>query len=245
MGEPQPAPAAAIAPAPAPPPPSPAPTGRGEANGRAAALRRRRVIAVAKGMILALALGPLARIGSDLALGRLGANPIAEAMNRLGWWSLVWLLLSLAMTPLQILTGMSWPIALRKTLGLVAFGYVLLHFSVYLGVDQFFDFAEIGRDIVKRKFITVGFLGFVLLIPLAVTSTSGWVKRLGARRWKRLHRLVYASALLGVVHFVWRVKSDLREPTIFAIAYAVLMGIRLLRRRGPAGRTFAMAPRSR
>lgn len=237
MGDPQPASTAT--------PPAPLPSAKGEGERRAAALRRRRLVALAKAMIIALALGPLARIGSELAQGRLGANPIAEAMNRLGWWSLVWLLLSLAMTPVQILTGMSWPIALRKTLGLVAFGYVLLHFSVYLGVDQFFDFTEIGRDIVKRKFITVGFLGFVLLIPLAITSTSGWVKRLGARRWKRLHRLVYASALLGVVHFVWRVKSDLREPTIFAIVYAALMGIRLLRRRGPSDRTFAMRPRSR
>ena len=237
MGDPQPASTAT--------PPAPLPSAKGEWERRAAALRRRRLVALAKAMIIALALGPLERIGSELAQGRLGANPIAEAMNRLGWWSLVWLLLSLAMTPVQILTGMSWPIALRKTLGLVAFGYVLLHFSVYLGVDQFFDFTEIGRDIVKRKFITVGFLGFVLLIPLAITSTSGWVKRLGARRWKRLHRLVYASALLGVVHFVWRVKSDLREPTIFAIVYAALMGIRLLRRRGPSDRTFAMRPRSR
>jgi sulfoxide reductase heme-binding subunit YedZ len=250
MGEPQPAPTSAPTVAPAAAPASPistaSPETTGRKDGRAAALRRRRLVAFGRGMIIAIALGPLARLGSELAQGRLGANPIAEAMNRLGWWSLVWLLLSLAMTPLQILTGASWPIALRKTLGLIAFGYVLLHFSVYLGVDQFFDFGEIGRDIVKRKFITVGFLGFVLLIPLAITSTSGWVKRLGARRWKRLHRLVYASALLGIVHFVWRVKSDLREPTIFAIAYAALMGIRLLRRRGsPSARTFAMRPRSR
>ena len=109
-------------------------------------------------------------------------------------------------------------------LGLEAFFYACLHFAVYLGVDQFFDWSAIGKDIVKRKFITVGFAAFVLLIPLAITSTDGMVRRLGFARWKRLHRLVYVAAVLGVVHFVWRVKSDLRQPLIFAGVLAAAAG---------------------
>jgi len=195
---------------------------------------RRRWVGAAKVGVIVLAIVPVARIGFQLFTDQLGANPIAEAMNRLGWWTLSWLLLSLAMTPLQIVSGAAWPIALRKTLGLVAFAYATMHVSVYLGLDQFFDFREIFRDIVKRKFITVGFLAWVLLIPLAVTSTSKMVKRLGARRWKRLHQLVYVAAPLGVIHFVWRVKSDLREPLIFAAALAILMAVRLKKRRSAA-----------
>ena len=137
-------------------------------------------------------------------------------MNRLGFWTLTLLLATLAPTPIQIVTGWKWPLRLRRMLGLEAFLYVCLHFAVYLGVDQFFDWSAIGKDIVKRQFITVGFAAFVLLIPLAITSTDGMVRRLGFVRWKRLHRLIYVAAVLGVVHFVWRVKSDLRQPLIFA-----------------------------
>ena len=182
---------------------------------------------------------PAARVGWLLAHNRLGANPIAEAMNRLGFWTLVLLLTSLAMTPVKILTGWTWPIALRRLVGLLAFAYACLHFSTYVGVDQFFDLGDIGRDIVKRKFITIGFAAFLTLIPLVLTSTSGMVKRLGARRWKRLHRLVYVAAALGVIHFTWRVKSDLREPLIFAGILAGLLGVRVfarLRAERPRGR---------
>ena len=207
-------------------------------------MARKTRIRVAKGAIVLLALGPPARIVIQLVEGHLGPNPIAETMNRLGWWTLFWLLLSLAMTPIQLLTGMTWPIALRKTLGLTAFAYALGHFLVYVGVDQFFDFGEIAKDIVKRKFITVGFLAFVLLIPLAVTSTARMVKRLGARRWKRLHRLVYVAAPIGVIHFVWRVKSDLPEPLLFAFVLALLMGVRIIWRRRPSRPATAAAPRS-
>jgi methionine sulfoxide reductase heme-binding subunit len=192
-----------------------------------------------KGAVGVAAFLPAARLAWLVVVDRLGANPIAEVLNRLGFWTLVWLMVSLAMTPLMLLTGWTWPIALRRLLGLVAFAYVCLHFGVYLGVDQFFDFAEIGRDIVQRPFITVGFAALVLLVPLAITSTSGMLKRLGARRWKRLHRLVYVAAMLGVVHFLWRVKSDRRQPLLFAAILAVLLGIRLvaaLRRRGRAHR---------
>ena len=117
---------------------------------------------------------------------------------------------------------------LRRMLGPLAFLYACLHFLIYLAVDQFFDFGEIWKDILKRKFIIVGFVAFVLLIPLAVTSTNGMVKRLGFARWKRLHRLVYLAAACGVIHFVWRVKSDLRQPLLFAFVLAVLLIVRVV-----------------
>jgi methionine sulfoxide reductase heme-binding subunit len=158
---------------------------------------------------------------------QLGANPIAEAMNQLGYWSLVLLVATLACTPLKRLFGWNWPLAIRRLLGLCAFFTVLLHFLVYLVLDQFFDFAAIAEDVVKRKFITVGFLGFVLLIPLAITSTNGMVKRLGFPRWKRLHRLSYVATAAGVVHFIWRVKADLVAPLVFALVLALLFGIRV------------------
>jgi len=184
---------------------------------------------LAKLAIGVLALVPAARIGVLALQGDLGANPIADAMNRLGFWTLTLLLVTLSPTPIQIVTGWKWPLRLRRMLGLETFLYVCLHFAVYLGVDQFFDFAAIGKDIVKRKFITVGFAAFLLLIPLAITSTDGMVRRLGFVRWKRLHRLIYLAAALGVVHFVWRVKSDLRQPLIFGAALAILLGIHTLR----------------
>jgi sulfoxide reductase heme-binding subunit YedZ len=184
---------------------------------------------LAKLAIGVLAMAPAARIGALWIAGDLGANPIAEAMNRLGFWTLTLLLATLAPTPIQIVTGWKWPLRLRRMLGLETFVYVCLHFAVYLGVDQLFDFAAIGNDIVKRKFITVGFAAFLLLIPLAVTSTDRMVRRLGFARWKRLHRLIYLAAVLGVVHYVWRVKSDLRQPLIFAGALALLLTIRATR----------------
>jgi methionine sulfoxide reductase heme-binding subunit len=194
---------------------------------------------VAKVAVGALALLPAARIGVLLLGGDLGANPIAEAMNRLGFWTLTLLLVTLAPTPIQIVTGWKWPLRLRRMLGLVTFLYVCLHFAVYLGVDQFFDFAAIGKDIVKRKFITVGFAAFLLLIPLAITSTDAMVRRLGFARWKRLHRLVYVAAVLGVVHYIWRVKSDLRQPLIFAAVLALLLTIRATRALAPKSRSRA------
>jgi sulfoxide reductase heme-binding subunit YedZ len=181
---------------------------------------------LAKLFVGVLALLPAARIGWLALDGDLGANPIAEAMNRLGFWTLTLLLVTLAPTPIQIVTGWKWPLRLRRMLGLETFVYVSLHFAVYLGVDQFFDFRAIGEDIVKRKFITIGFAAFVLLIPLAITSTDGMVRRLGFARWKKLHRLIYLAAVLGVIHFVWRVKSDLRQPLMFAAALALLLAIR-------------------
>ena len=148
-------------------------------------------------------------------------------LNRLGFWTLVLLLLSLVPTPLRIATGWGEPVRYRRRVGLFAFFYACLHFTTYVAVDQFFDFHTILEDVAKRKFITVGFAAFALLVPLALTSNDRAVRRLGFVRWKRRHRLVYLCAVLGVIHFVWRVKADLLQPSLFALALAVLLGVRL------------------
>ncbi len=177
-----------------------------------------------------VALAPLTLLVADTLRHRLGANPIEAVLNRLGFWTLTFLALSLLPTPLRSWTGLAWPLRLRRLLGVTAFSYAALHFTWYLGVDQFFDLQAIGADIVKRPFITVGFATLLLLLPLAVTSTDGWVRRLGFARWKALHRLAYAAALLGVVHFAWRVKADRLKPTIFAVVIGVLLLARLAAR---------------
>src|SRR6185503_9690321 len=133
-------------------------------------------------------------------------------------------------TPLKTLLGWTFPTRARRMLGLFAFFYAALHFTTYLALDQGFDLSDIGADIVKRKFITVGFVAFTLLVPLAVTSNDRAVKRLGFRRWKRLHRLVYLAAVLGVIHFVWRVKADLLQPALFGGVLAFLFAVRLVSR---------------
>ena len=205
---------------------------------------RRRLLKLGVG---AAALTPAALTTFRFLTDRLGANPIAEAMNEIGQWTLITLLATLACSPLKILFGWNWPLAVRRMLGLVSFFYVCLHFAIYLVLDQFFDWSAIWEDIWKRKFITVGFLGFLLLLPLALTSTNKMVKRLGFPRWKRLHRLAYVAAAAGVVHFMWRVKADLREPLIYAAVLVFLLVIRLIpwwqkRRGGEATRTRAAAP---
>jgi methionine sulfoxide reductase heme-binding subunit len=181
-----------------------------------------------KPIVFAMCVLPLAKIALDVARDGLSANPIAEVMNRLGFWTLTLLLVSLAATPLKTFLGWTAQMRLRRMLGLFAFFYAALHFTTYLALDQAFDFSDIGADIVKRKFITVGFAAFVTLVPLAVTSTDRAVKRLGFRQWKRLHRLVYLAAVLGVVHFVWRVKADYLEPSLFALTLAALLLSRLV-----------------
>jgi len=180
-----------------------------------------------KPIAFALLLAPLVKLAADGATGRLGANPVAEGLNRLGFWTLTYLTLSLVPTPAREILGISWPVRLRRMIGLFAFACGALHFAWYLGVDRFFALGEIAQDIGKRKFIAVGFAALVLLVPLAVTSTDRWVRRLGYLRWKRLHRLVYLAALLGVLHFVWRVKADLRKPLLFAGAVGLLLAARL------------------
>jgi len=158
----------------------------------------------------------------------LGANPIEKITRTTGWWTLTFLMITLTATPLRSLSGWGWPLRFRRMLGLYAFFYASLHFLTYLVLDQFFDWPAIVKDISKRPYITVGFPAFVSLIPLAVTSTNKMVQRLGAKRWKQLHRLVYLIAIAGVVHFWWLVKKDISEPLQFAGVLAVLLGFRVV-----------------
>jgi sulfoxide reductase heme-binding subunit YedZ len=177
--------------------------------------------------VVAGGLVPLAVIGIRAARGALGANPIAEAMNQLGLLALVLLVASLAATPLKILSGWTWPIRIRKALGLLGFSYVCTHFLVYAVVDQALALGAVVDDVLERPFILIGFTAFLMLIPLAATSTARMLKRLGFARWKRLHRLAYVAAGLGVVHFFLRVKKDVTEPLIYGAVLALLFGIRI------------------
>lgn len=170
---------------------------------------------------------PVALLAVDGARGALGANAIEVVLNQTGLLALVLLLASLACTPLKLVFAWTWPMRVRKLLGLLAFGYVSLHFLTYAVADQGLAWGAMVEDIAKRPFITVGFTAFVLLVPLAVTSTNGWVRRLGFPTWQRLHRLAYVAAVLGVVHFVWRVKADATEPLIYGAVLALLLGIRV------------------
>jgi sulfoxide reductase heme-binding subunit YedZ len=183
-----------------------------------------------KAAVLTACAAPLAKLALDAATGGLGANPIEAVLHRLGFWTLTLLAASLAATPLNELAGLAWPVRTRRIVGLFAFAYATLHFLWYLVVDQTLAVDLVAADVAKRPFITVGFAALLLLVPLAVTSTDGWVRRLGFRRWKRLHRLAYAAALLGVVHFVWRVKADRQKPAIFAAVVILLLLARLVPR---------------
>ena len=156
----------------------------------------------------------------------LGANPVEALEHKTGDWTLRFLLITLAITPLRKLLHVPALIKFRRMFGLFAFFYGCLHFTMYLGVDKFFNAHEIFADIFKRKYITVGFLAFVLLIPLAVTSTTGWIRRLGGKRWQALHRLIYFSAIAGVIHYLWLVKADIREPLEYGAILAVLLAYR-------------------
>lgn len=177
--------------------------------------------------ILTGAMAPAAVILWRARSGDLGANPIAEALNQLGLMALVLLLASLACTPLKRVFGWTWPIRARRLLGLLAFAYAALHVSVYAGLDQGLDWRAVLADVFKRRFIFVGFAAFVLMIPLAVTSTGAAVRRMGYVKWKRLHLLVYPAALCAVIHFVWRVKKDLSEPLVYAAILGALLLVRV------------------
>lgn len=166
----------------------------------------------------------------------LGANPAERILHETGDWCLQFLLLTLAVTPLRRVSGWNWPIRFRRMLGLFAFAYGVLHLAAYVSFDQYFEVAAILKDIVKRPFITVGFAALVLMTPLAVTSTKGWIRRMGAERWNRLHKAVYAVAVLGVVHYWWLVKRDITWPLVYAVILAGLLGTRWLYRRRPRAR---------
>ena len=187
-----------------------------------------------KAGVFIVCLFPLALLGWRALQGRLGANPIEFITHSTGWWTLAFLLITLGVTPLRRLTNLNWLLRLRRMLGLFAFFYACLHFTTYIWLDQFFDWPSVVKDVIKRPFITVGFAAFVLLIPLAATSTNAMVKRLGAKRWQLLHRAIYAIATLGVVHFWWLVKKDIREPLVFGVVLAILLGARVVWRRKSA-----------
>lgn len=158
----------------------------------------------------------------------LGANPVEFIQHATGDWTLRFLVFTLSITPLRKLLHLPDLIRFRRMLGLFAFFYVSLHFLTYLGPDQSFSLSAMWKDVAKRPFITVGFLGFVLLIPLALTSTAGWIRRLGGKRWQQIHRAIYVTAVCGVIHYYWLVKSDVRKP----LFYGALVGILLLWRLG-------------
>lgn len=191
-----------------------------------------RNIIIAKTFVHTLCLTPLAilawqfwdvfKTGSDA----LGADPVAEVEHRLGLWALRFLMIGLAITPLRQLTGQAVLIRFRRIFGLYAFAFATLHFAAYLGLDLRGYWLQIFEEIVKRPYITIGFAAWLLLVPLAITSTQGWMRRLG-RRWGRLHTLVYAIGVFAVLHFWWLVKSDVREPALYAGILAALLGLRV------------------
>ncbi|MDH5370731.1 MAG: sulfoxide reductase heme-binding subunit YedZ [Gammaproteobacteria bacterium] len=178
-----------------------------------------------KPLIFILCLLPLSFLFINFYLDELGANPFEVLTRSTGEWTLRFLLLTLAMTPLRHVTGSSWPLRMRRMLGLFSFFYVCVHLLTYIFLDHFFDWNEILLDIVKRPYITLGMLAFTLLLPLAVTSTKKMMKRLG-KRWKSLHKLIYVIAILGVLHFLLLVKADLREPIIYALILLALFLVR-------------------
>lgn len=180
-----------------------------------------------KAALFLASLIPLSRLVWYGYSDQLGANPIEFITRSLGTWTLVFLLLTLSISPLRNLSGGSWLIKLRRMAGLFAFFYALLHFITYIWLDQFFDLSAIYKDVIKRPFITIGFAAFVLLIPLALTSTNAMMKKLGGKRWQLLHKLVYVIAIFAVLHYWWLVKKDITQPVIYASLLAVLLGYRV------------------
>jgi sulfoxide reductase heme-binding subunit YedZ len=183
---------------------------------------------LAQSGLVAVALLPLAALAVGALLGALGANPIETVTHTTGDWALRFLLASLAVTPARQLLGLAWLAPYRRTLGLLAFGYASLHFLTWIGLDLFFSWDAVREDALERPFVAAGLLAFALMLPLAVTSTRGWIRSLG-RRWNRLHRLAYGAGIAACVHFVWLVKADLLEPAIYAGVLFLLLGARAVR----------------
>jgi sulfoxide reductase heme-binding subunit YedZ len=181
-----------------------------------------------KVLVWAACLAPLAWLGRRAWVGDLGANPISFITNTLGDWTFRILLASLAVTPLRLLSGWSWPITLRRLLGLFAFLYASLHFGVWLVLDHYFDWREMGADIAKRPYITVGMAALLLLIPLAATSTSAMIKRMGGVAWRRLHSLVYLVGILAALHYLWLAKKSVTGPYYYIAVLVILLGVRLV-----------------
>lgn len=186
---------------------------------------------LARALVWMAVLGPLPWLVWLFVSGGLGANPIESLQHRTGHYAIRLLAASLAITPLRALTGWGWLVVNRRTLGLGAFCWAIVHLCVYVGLDLFFDFELFLEDIVKRRYITVGMLAILLLTPLAVTSTKGWIKRLGGARWNKLHRLVYVAMLAAITHYLWAVKLDITLPVIYFIAVGFLLGFRFVMHR--------------
>jgi len=181
----------------------------------------------AKVLVFTLSSWPVLFIAWRTYRGELTANPVEFYQHQTGDWTLRFLVFTLCITPFRKLFNLPELIRFRRMLGLFAFFYVCLHFFTYLGPDQSFSLSGMLQDVAKRPFITVGFAAFVLLIPLAITSTAGWVRRLGGKRWQMLHRAVYAAAVLGVIHYYWLVKSDIRKPVFYGALVGILLAWRI------------------
>jgi methionine sulfoxide reductase heme-binding subunit len=186
-----------------------------------------RILRAIKVLVFVVCLGPLGVLTWKALHELLGANPVDVITRSTGKWTLIFLLLTLAVTPVRRLLAMPWLIRFRRMLGLYAFFYGTLHLMTYVWLDKFFDFPAMLNDIARRKFITAGMTGVALMLPLALTSTSGWIRRLGGKRWQKLHRLIYFSAAAGVVHFLWLVKADRRRPLAYGAVLATLLLFRL------------------
>ncbi len=186
------------------------------------------VLRFTKLTIFLAALIPLERLLWKAFHAGLGANPIEIITHSTGDWTLIFILTTLSITPLRQITRQYWLIGLRRMVGLFAFFYGTLHFLTYIWLDKFFDVHEISKDIVKRPFITVGFAAFVLMIPLALTSTAWSIRWLGGRNWRRLHRLIYLTGILGVIHYTWLVKADRHKPIEYGIVLAILLSYRVV-----------------
>lgn len=180
----------------------------------------------AKVLVFIACLAPLAWLAIRTLTGRLGINPVEDLELTTGIWTLRFLVITLAVTPIRRITGWNRVIQYRRMFGLFTFFYVCVHFAIYIGLDQFFAFGSIMKDVAKRPFITMGFTAFVLMIPLAFTSTKGWIRRLG-RRWQLLHRLIYISAVCAAIHYLWKVKVMIGSPVYYAIVIALLLGFRV------------------
>jgi len=211
------------------------------------ALRKILISKWTKALLFLVCLIPFGLLCWRAFTGDLGPNPVETLQHTTGDWTLRFLIFTLCITPLRKILKLPDLIRFRRMLGLFAFFYVSLHFLTYIGPDQSFSLSAMWKDVFKRPFITVGFLGFVLLIPLALTSTAGWIRRLGGRRWNILHRAIYISAIAGVIHYYWLVKSDVRKPVEYAFFVGVLLvwrlGDWLLKKRGPVVAS-ARAPRT-
>jgi methionine sulfoxide reductase heme-binding subunit len=204
------------------------------------------LVRVLKVTVFLACLGPVVVLTWKGFHEQLGANPVDVITRSTGKWTLTFLLLTLSVTPLRKLTGSPWLVRFRRMLGLFAFFYGTLHLTTYVWLDKFFDVQAMLHDIVKRRFITAGMTGWTLMLPLALTSTAGWIRRLGGKHWQNLHRLIYFSAAAGVVHFIWQVKADLRRPLTYGAVLGTLLAYRAgnwaIDRARVVGRKSAAAP---